>query len=89
MLKSLQRRALECVLSIVSTRPLETFRDAHTSIRTQAKSEWLHALRGQIIVVYFYATVWKLHPDWLDGSIISGILLSFEQSTSHMRLWIT
>ena len=42
------------------------------------KRAWGHAMRGQIVVVYFYAALWKLHPDWRDGTIVKGIFLSFE-----------
>mmetsp|Transcript_33165 Transcript_33165/g.71657 ORF Transcript_33165/g.71657 Transcript_33165/m.71657 type:complete len:696 (-) Transcript_33165:259-2346(-) len=42
---------------------------------------WTQCLRGQIVVVYFYAAVWKLiAPTWLDGSICRGIFLSFEEN---------
>ncbi|KAL7537955.1 hypothetical protein ACHAXR_008175 [Thalassiosira sp. AJA248-18] len=40
---------------------------------------WIQALRGQIIVVYFYAALWKINMDWLDGTIVKGIFLSFEE----------
>lgn len=40
---------------------------------------WLHALRGQVVIVYFFASLWKLHPDWLSGRICRGIFLSFEE----------
>lgn len=41
---------------------------------------WLHALRGQICIVYFYAALWKMiTPAWLDGRIVKSIFISFEQ----------
>lgn len=44
-----------------------------------AKRLWVHAMRAQIVVVYAFASWWKLDPDWLDGTICSGIFLSFEE----------
>jgi len=35
-------------------------------------------LRAQLCVMYLFASLWKIHPDWLSGQIISGIFLSFE-----------
>ena len=45
----------------------------------EAKRIWLHVMRAQIVVVYAFASLWKLHPDWLDGTICSHIFLGFEQ----------
>ena len=46
---------------------------------TRGRAAWIHALRGQIIVVYFFASLWKTDPDWLSGQILKGIFLSFEE----------
>ena len=46
---------------------------------TRGKTGWIHAMRGQIIVVYFYASLWKLDSDWLSGQSIKNIFLSFEE----------
>ena len=35
-------------------------------------------MRAQLAVVYLFATLWKLHPDWLTGHIARGIFVSFE-----------
>lgn len=44
------------------------------------KLAWLHALRGNICVVYFFAALWKLiTPTWLDGTICKSIFTSFEE----------
>ena len=43
------------------------------------KAGWIHALRGQIVAVYFFASLWKLDSDWVDGEIVKGIFLSFEE----------
>ena len=40
---------------------------------------WIHALRGQIVVVYFFASLWKLDSDWLSGQICKGIFMTFEE----------
>jgi hypothetical protein len=40
---------------------------------------WIHALRGQIVVVYAFASLWKFDRDWIDGTIVKGIFLSFEE----------
>ena len=47
------------------------------------RSGWHHALRGQIIVVYAFASLWKFDIDWIDGTIIKGIFLSFEDQGVH------
>ena len=39
---------------------------------------WRRALRGQIIIVYAFASLWKITPRWLDGTIVRGIFTSFE-----------
>jgi len=45
---------------------------------------WCGALRGQIIIVYGFASLWKLTPKRLDGTIVRGILTSFEeQGVAH------
>ncbi len=46
---------------------------------TRGRAAWIHALRGQIIVVYFFASLWKTDPDWLSGQIVKNIFLSFEE----------
>eukprot|EP00554_Chaetoceros_debilis_P006776 CAMPEP_0194073042 /NCGR_PEP_ID=MMETSP0149-20130528/603_1 /TAXON_ID=122233 /ORGANISM="Chaetoceros debilis, Strain MM31A-1" /LENGTH=711 /DNA_ID=CAMNT_0038752997 /DNA_START=103 /DNA_END=2238 /DNA_ORIENTATION=+ len=38
------------------------------------------AMRFQFAVVYFYASLWKLHGDWLSGSICRNIFLNLEES---------
>ena len=43
------------------------------------KAAWIEALRGQIVVVYAFASLWKMHPQWVDGTICQGIFLSFEE----------
>lgn len=40
---------------------------------------WIHAVRGQIVVVYAFASLWKYDRDWIDGTIVKGIFLSFEE----------
>ena len=40
---------------------------------------WLLALRWQVATVYFFASLWKCHRDWVDGTIVRGIFLSFEE----------
>lgn len=39
----------------------------------------LSALRAQLSVLYLFAALWKLHPDWFSGAIVEGIFLSFEE----------
>ena len=48
-------------------------------VHAGGKEGWLHALRWQVAVVYMYSTLWKLHYDWLDGTIVRLIFLSFEE----------
>ena len=40
---------------------------------------WYGALRGQVIIVYAFASLWKITPTWLDGTIVRGIFTSFEE----------
>ena len=44
------------------------------------RSEWGALLiRIQYAVVYFFASIWKTTPDWLDGTICKNIFTSFEE----------
>ena len=44
------------------------------------RSEWGALLiRIQYAVVYFFASIWKMTPDWLDGTICKNIFTSFEE----------
>ena len=49
----------------------------------QQRYGWLQALRGQIIVVYAYASLWKCDRDWIDGTICEHIFLQFESNGEH------
>lgn len=51
----------------------------HVHSHDHAKAGWIHALRGQIVVVYFFASLWKLDADWINGTIVGHIFLSFEE----------
>ena len=56
---------LFCLLSILTA--------WHVNSNTREKKQLvLEALRGQIVVVYFYASLWKLHPEYLNGQIVRG-----------------
>lgn len=44
------------------------------------KSEWgAVMIRIQYAIIYLYASVWKITPDWLDGSICKAIFLTFQE----------
>ncbi|VEU39894.1 unnamed protein product [Pseudo-nitzschia multistriata] len=47
------------------------------------KAGWIHAIRGQIVVVYAFASLWKFDSDWLNGGIVEAIFLSFEEQGDH------
>merc|ERR1719491_1377071 len=47
------------------------------------KIGWLHALRGQIVVVYAFASLWKFDIDWIDGTIVKNIFLSLEEQGAN------
>eukprot|EP00536_Pseudo-nitzschia_multiseries_P019570 jgi/Psemu1/232921/e_gw1.5610.1.1 len=47
------------------------------------KAGWIHALRGQIVVVYAFASLWKFDSDWLSGQIVKSIFLGFEKQGVH------
>mmetsp|Transcript_21123 Transcript_21123/g.58757 ORF Transcript_21123/g.58757 Transcript_21123/m.58757 type:complete len:650 (+) Transcript_21123:83-2032(+) len=47
------------------------------------KACWIHAIRGQIVVVYAFASLWKFDSDWLSGQIVKGIFISFEEQGDH------
>jgi hypothetical protein len=53
------------------------------------KSEWgAVMIRIQYAIIYFYASVWKMTPDWIDGSICKNIFLSFhKQGVSRGVPW--
>ena len=42
------------------------------------------ALRCQLAVMYIFASLWKIHPDWFAGRIVRRIFLSF-QATNKAR----
>jgi hypothetical protein len=45
------------------------------------RCEWAAiTIRSQYATIYLFASLWKLTPDWIDGSIVKGIMLSFEDS---------
>ena len=49
------------------------------------------ALRAQFAILYGFASIWKLHSDWLEGRIVRSIFLSFEernQANSIPWMWI-
>ena len=48
-----------------------------TSKRT--KRHLIEGLRAQIVVVYAFASLWKMTPDWIDGTICRLIFTSFEE----------
>jgi Vitamin K-dependent gamma-carboxylase len=51
-----------------------------TISRIIQKSEWVAILiRIQYAVVYFYASLWKITPNWLDGSICKMIFTTFQE----------
>jgi len=43
------------------------------------RAGWIHAIRGQVVVVYAFASLWKFDSDWLSGYIVSQIFLNFEE----------
>ena len=43
------------------------------------KAGWIHALRGQIVVVYFFASLWKTDSDWLAGDCVRQIFTTFQE----------
>jgi Vitamin K-dependent gamma-carboxylase len=44
------------------------------------RCEWCAlGIRMQYAIVYFFASLWKLHHDWCRGYIVQGIFLTFEQ----------
>jgi len=45
----------------------------------KTKKLYIEVLRAQVVVVYFYASLWKITPGWFDGTICKGIFLSFEE----------
>jgi hypothetical protein len=47
------------------------------------RAGWIQALRGQIVVVYFLASLWKLNADWLNGDIVKETFLSFEEQGTN------
>jgi hypothetical protein len=48
------------------------------------RCEWMTVtIRLQYAILYFFAALWKLHPDWRDGHIVQGILLQFEKQNVH------
>jgi hypothetical protein len=50
-----------------------------TKEREIQRCEWIAlTIRMQYAVVYFFASLWKFHPDWLQGHIVKGIMMSFE-----------
>eukprot|EP00808_Paulinella_micropora_P025759 g26303.t1 len=52
---------------------------AEEKSRTRPDDMWVIVLiRAQIAVVYFFSSLWKLHPDWLKGYTCKEICLSFE-----------
>ncbi|CAB9505438.1 expressed unknown protein [Seminavis robusta] len=53
------------------------------------KSEWgAIMLRTTYAVVYFFASLWKFTPDWLDGTICKNIFTSFEdQNVNRGVAW--
>ena len=57
--------------------------DTDTDTDTTTTNGWIQALRGQIVVVYFYAMLWKFDRDWIDGTICKGIFLSFEETNEN------
>ena len=38
------------------------------------------ALRGQLAIMYVFASLWKIHPDWFAGRIVRRIFISFQMS---------
>jgi Vitamin K-dependent gamma-carboxylase len=52
-------------------------------------SEWgAVTLRLQFAVVYFYYSMWKLHPDFLSGNILEGHLIGWDdQTASPSHFW--
>eukprot|EP00939_MAST-03C_sp_MAST-3C-sp1_P000702 g702.t1 len=55
-----------------------------------SKMQLVRTMRIQILVVYFYSCLWKCHEDWLNGAIIKGIYLSFEEQGVHRGIpWAT
>jgi hypothetical protein len=54
---------------------------ASSDTKTIQRCEWIAiAIRMQYAVLYFFASIWKTHPDWFQGHIVKGIFLSFEDS---------
>jgi len=54
--------------------------DTRNKNKNDTNNGWIQALRGQIVVVYFYAALWKFDREWIDGTICKGIFLSFEET---------
>lgn len=38
------------------------------------------AMRAQLAILYFFASIWKLHADWFAGRICRNIFISFQDS---------
>ena len=36
------------------------------------------AMRAQVAIMYLFASLWKMHPDWFTGRIVRRIFLNFE-----------
>jgi len=70
---------LNCFYFATGAKDQSGTNDNESIEKCKGRCGWLQALRGQIIVVYFYGALWKTHPDWLDGTIVKGIFLAFEE----------
>lgn len=74
---------LMLVCTIMIFLPANTYASVDTKINPQIKSiampRWCSLVMiFQIAIVYFFATVSKLYPDWIDGSFIRQLLVSSE-----------
>ena len=48
------------------------------------RSEWgVILIRLQYAIVYFFASIWKITPDWVDGTICKTIFTTFEDQGVH------
>eukprot|EP00977_Amphora_coffeiformis_P017436 scaffold5684_cov169-Amphora_coffeaeformis.AAC.11 len=57
--------------------------DSNNSTRTKSQRSCqaaIVALRGQLAIMYVFASIWKIHPDWFTGRIVRRIFLSFQMS---------
>ena len=58
----------------------KTTRSAEQLMKQRRRCEvFAVLLRAQFAIMFFFLTLWRIHPDWMDGSIMRSILLSPER----------